>query len=130
MKASKVGRYWGSYSWPTDEQAKEAFERCLAEVPGIGLWRSRHPMKPPHTHHTVFLMGESQRALNPAIDLCVLLGGEWYEPEPGLVASLRQRRLSLALEALATGKSKLVTRNRPRTLDKGGGMHDYKGEVE
>lgn len=99
-----TGRYWLVYDFPTDEVARETWERLHEETKHLSSWRTRWPVEPPHTVFNVWVMGEDRDRLVEAERICREQGGRPAEPtEPDMVFSLRLRRQDQAIEAATAG---------------------------
>lgn len=118
--------WYGAYEYPTDERAKLAWEDANAHLQGIGCWRTRVPMEPPHKHFVVTVLGEKQADVQKALDLLSKhTHAKPYAVPEELAIALTRRRWQMAKEAHARGEPlRQEIRDLPRVLDKAGGMHE------
>jgi len=123
----RIGRYWISYRFSSDDQARKAWERSERETNHISAWRTRHPVEPPHTKFSVICLGETAERLMKAEEIFLSMGGTWDEPEDlGIIEALRNRREAQAVEAALAGKPGGKFQNRSKsgwTLSPDGKMH-------
>ena len=118
--------WYGAYEYPTEQRAKLAWEDANRHLHGIGCWRSNAPMRPPHKHFIVTVLGEKEVDVARALNL--LANHTHAKPFPvpiDLAMALTRRRWEMARQALEEGKSlHQEIRDTPRYLDKLGGMHE------
>lgn len=127
LVVADLGRYWLLYKFPTDEEAKLAWERLHTETQYLSVWRTRYPVQPPHTVFELWILGEAKEGLESAALICRDMGGEPHEPgNIDMIRSLRYRRQDQAIEAIAAGRgeSKFHTRSeRGWRIDRQGRRH-------
>src|SRR3954463_12691524 len=112
--------------WPTDRQAKLAWEKAQAKAKVVSCWRVRFPMAPPHTDYCCIVMGEDVERVAKAIRILTRVKGwESYDIPAEMARSLALRRYRLAV----SGKTSEVVRGTPRTMRRDGTMEPYEGEV-
>lgn len=121
-----VGRYWMVYEFMTDGVAKNAWETVQKRTKYLSAWRTRQPRVPPHKHFTVIIIGEDHGQMAHAERICRMFSGKPWEPEEGLIDTLRHRRVDQAAESVASGTigHKHVNRSREGwVFDKMGRPH-------
>lgn len=98
-----IGAHWAAFRWGSDEESKRAFETIIKAPMGLSVWRFKMPMTPPHTDFVIVVMGEGEAGLRVCERVLVGLGGEPFDLDPALVASLRKRRARQAVEDRGRG---------------------------
>ncbi len=120
--------HWFGVWWPDEERAKKAWEESMTVAHSSHVWRIKEPPEGPNVRWVVIGMADDsgRTALEECLYLCDEIGGhsEWEPPE-GFLQALALRRARMISERAREGDFGLkVIRNRPRRMDRAGGMHD------
>jgi len=119
---------WFAVCWDDDEEAsKRAWRKTMDHAQNTHFWRVGEPPSGP-TRWIVIGMGarSTRAALEAALAECDAIGGykDW-DPPTGFLQACALRRLRLIAERAAAGDYGMkVIEDKPRRMDRQGGMHD------